>query len=80
MKTLIQLGGLAVMVATLATGCSNSPRLLPATTTTYRPGYVTSSLPAGYRSEIIGRNTYYVYGDAYYRATSGGYIVVEQPF
>lgn len=50
-------------------------------TTTYSPGYVTSTLPRGYRTEIIGGTPYYVSGSTYYRpySTPGSFVVVEPP-
>lgn len=45
----------------------------------YSPGYRVTSLPGGYRSEIISGSTYYYYDGCYYRPSSGGYIVVDAP-
>lgn len=49
------------------------------TTSTYQPGYRLSSLPSGYRSEVISGNNYYYHDGAYYRRDSDGYIVVDAP-
>lgn len=48
-------------------------------TTTYRTGYEVTSLPSGYRTEIIEGTPYYVYNHTYYRPRSGRYVVVEAP-
>jgi hypothetical protein len=45
----------------------------------YSPGYRVTSLPGGYRSEIISGSTYYYHDGYYYRPSSGGYIVVDAP-
>lgn len=49
------------------------------TITSYSPGYRTTSLPSGYRSEIISGSNYYYNNGAYYRQDSGGYVVVDAP-
>jgi hypothetical protein len=49
------------------------------TTSTYQPGYRLTSLPSGYRSEVIAGNNYYYHNGAYYRRDSNGYIVVDAP-
>ena len=49
------------------------------TTTTYQPGYRITSLPRGYRSEVISGNSYYYHDGAYYRRDSNGYIIVDAP-
>lgn len=51
----------------------------PTTVTGYSPGYRANSLPQGYRTEIIGGNTYYYHNGAYYRSRSGSYVVVDAP-
>ena len=48
-------------------------------TTTYRPGYSVTSLPGGYRSEVISGSTYYYHDGYYYRRGSRGYVVVDAP-
>ena len=52
-----------------------------ATVTTYRPGYVSSSLPNGYRTEVIGGVDYYHSNGVYYRRNNrpGEYVVVDAP-
>jgi hypothetical protein len=50
-----------------------------ASLTNYRPGYQVSSLPGGYRSEIISGSTYYYHDGYYYRPGSSGYTVVDAP-
>jgi hypothetical protein len=47
--------------------------------TSYSPGYRVTSLPGGYRSEIISGSTYYYHDGSYYRRGSGGYVVVNAP-
>ncbi len=49
------------------------------TTSSYQPGYRLSSLPSGYRSEMISGSNYYYHDGAYYRRDSNGYIVVDAP-
>lgn len=83
MKMILPIGIVAIA---LTTGCvinRPQPVIVPATTTTtavYKPGYVVTSLPAGYRTVRVNRNVYYVDRDVYYRAyPRGGYVVVERP-
>lgn len=73
------LSSLGIAIATALTSC-----VVPydsATVTTYQPGYVTRSLPYGYRTEYIGGVSYYNYNGTYYRPHSrrGEYIVVDAP-
>lgn len=49
------------------------------TYTTYQPGYRTTSLPRGYRTENISGRNYYYHNGAYYQRNSGGYVVTEAP-
>ena len=49
------------------------------TYTSYQPGYRTTSLPRGYRSENLGGSTYYYHNGAYYQRNAGGYVVTEAP-
>lgn len=49
------------------------------TYTTYQPGYRTTSLPSGYRSEKISGRDYYYHNGSYYLRDSRGYIVTEAP-
>lgn len=49
------------------------------TYTTYQPGYTTTTLPSGYRSESISGRNYYYHNGAYYQRSSNGYIVTEAP-
>lgn len=49
------------------------------TYTTYQPGYRTSRLPQGYRSETISGRNYYYHNGAYYLKNSTGYEVTEAP-
>lgn len=70
----------------LAIGMTLSSCMVPSdgyvgstTVTTYQPGRRISSLPGGYRSEIISGTTYYYHDGSYYRPHSGGYVVVEAP-
>jgi hypothetical protein len=46
---------------------------------TYRPGYATTTLPSGYRTESISGRKYYYHNGAYYQRSSNGYIVTEAP-
>lgn len=47
--------------------------------TTYQPGYRISTLPYGYRSEMIAGRTYYYHDGAYYRRDQNGYIIIDAP-
>ena len=47
--------------------------------TRYSPGYRVTSLPGGYRSEIISGSTYYYHDGYYYRRGDSGYVVVDAP-
>ncbi len=49
------------------------------TYSTYQPGYRTTSLPQGYRTENISGRDYYYHNGAYYQRNSGGYVVTEAP-
>lgn len=49
------------------------------TYTTYQPGYRTTSLPSGYRSENISGQTYYYHDGAYYSRDSNGYVIIDAP-
>jgi hypothetical protein len=49
------------------------------TYTTYQPGYRTTSLPSGYRSETISGRNYYYHNGAYYQRNAGGYVVTQAP-
>ena len=49
------------------------------TYTTYQPGYRTTTLPSGYRSENISGRTYYYHDGAYYSRDSNGYIITDAP-
>lgn len=49
------------------------------TTTTYQPGYTVTTLPGGYRTEVISGTNYYYHDGAYYQRRSNGYVVVEAP-
>lgn len=49
------------------------------TTTSYEPGYRLTTLPSGYRSEVISGSNYYYHNGAYYRRESNGYVVVDAP-
>lgn len=49
------------------------------TVTTYQTGYMTPTLPTGYRSEQIDGTEYYTYNGNYYRPRGNGYVVVEAP-
>ena len=49
------------------------------TYTTYQPGYRTTSLPGGYRSETISGRNYYYHNGSYYQRHSDGYVVIDAP-
>ena len=52
------------------------------TTTTeriYQPGYAVTTLPSGYRSEVISGTNYYYHNGAYYQRRRNGYVVVDAP-
>ncbi|MEO8614928.1 MAG: DUF6515 family protein [Luteolibacter sp.] len=73
-----------LVFATTLTSCVVPADMSGATTTTttytdYQPGYRTTSLPDGYRSEEISGSTYYYNDGHYYRSNSGGYVVVAAP-
>jgi hypothetical protein len=75
-----------LLAASLAIGSTltscvtrNERRGATATITTYQPGYRTTSLPRGYRSEVISGSTYYYNNGHYYRPGTGGYVVVDAP-
>jgi hypothetical protein len=78
---------LLLLAASLVIGAALTSCVVPAdaygitstTYSTYEPGYRTTSLPRGYRSEVISGNTYYYNNGSYYRPQSGGYVVVDAP-
>lgn len=47
--------------------------------TVYQPGYAVSTLPPGYRTEVINGVRYYRHDHVYYRPEGSGYVVVETP-
>ncbi len=47
--------------------------------TTYSPGYVTRTLPAGYTTRSYSGSDYYLVNGNYYRRDKRGYVVVEAP-
>ena len=66
------------------TGCITIRKDEPVTTTvstTYQPGYVATTLPAGYRTVRVRDVEYYKVSGTYYRRyEKGGYVVVNNPF
>ena len=82
-STTILLLAASLVLGTTLTSCVDPSDTSGATTTTtysaYQPGYRTTSLPTGYRSEVISGSTYYYNDGHYYRSNSGGYVVVEAP-
>lgn len=48
-------------------------------TSSYQPGYVVTSLPAGYRTVTYGGTRYYQHDNVYYRPRGSGYAVVDRP-
>ena len=84
MKTSLLLGGLGAL---LLSGCIIAPPEPPTvavrTVTTepvYRPGYVVTTLPPGYRTVRYGPSVYYVDRGVYYRRHHSGYVVVTRPY
>ena len=45
----------------------------------YRPGYVTTRLPSGYRTENYGGTRYFHHNNVYYKRQGSRYVVVERP-
>lgn len=46
----------------------------------YRPGYVVTTLPSGYRTVRYNRDLYYENRGVYYRPANRGYVVVRRPY
>jgi hypothetical protein len=46
----------------------------------YRPGYVVTTLPSGYRTVTYNRSTYYENRGVYYQPSNRGYVVVRRPY
>ena len=67
---------MAIASAALMTSCYYSPTLPVAA---YSPGYSVSTLPQGYRTEVVRGTRYYIHENTYYRPRGNGYVVVEQP-
>ena len=57
----------------------NGQHGLSSVITTYQPGYRTTSLPSGYRTESISGRNYYYHNGSYYQRKSDGYIVIDAP-
>ena len=84
MKTSTKIASLVALgAAGLLTSCVVDPYYPGGSSTTtvteYRPGYVTSTLPGGYRTEVVGGVNYYRHNDVYYRRQGSRYVVVERP-
>jgi hypothetical protein len=65
------------------TGCITIRKDEPVATvtTTYQPGYVVTTLPAGYQTVRVRDSEYYKVSGTYYRRyEKGGYVVVNNPF
>lgn len=84
MKTSLLLGSLGAL---LLAGCVITPPAPPtvavqtvAPEPVYRPGYVVTTLPTGYRTMRYGRSVYYVNRGVYYRRHPSGYVVVTRPY
>lgn len=45
----------------------------------HNPGYYVTTLPSGYRTEIVGGVHYYRHHDDFYRPRGRGFVVVETP-
>lgn len=69
----------ALVAAASLSSCYVPPGATVAVEPAYRPGYVVTSLPYGYRTELISGTRYYYHNDVYYRPSGRGYIVVESP-
>ncbi|HEY5792595.1 MAG TPA: DUF6515 family protein [Chthoniobacterales bacterium] len=81
-SSLLTLAGIAGM-SLLITSCINvQTRPVPetvVTTTTYRPGYVVTTLPVGYQTRVYRGTSYYYHRGTYYRPSGTRYIVVREP-
>lgn len=74
---------LIAIVVLGTTGCITIRRDEPVATvtTTYEPGYVVTTLPAGYQTVRVRNVEYYKVSGTYYRRyEKGGYVVVNNPF
>jgi len=83
MKTSLLLGGLTVLLVTGCVVTTPEPPTVAVQTVTepvYRPGYVVTSLPVGYRTVHYGPSVYYVNRGVYYRRHHNGYVVVTRPY
>ena len=72
---------LLTSAAALLSGCveTYSPGGPSAGAPGYRPGYVVTTLPQGYRAEVISGTRYYYHDNVYYRPQGRGYVVVQSP-
>ena len=76
---LLLLAGFGLAIGTVLPSCVEPYRGRHHTVTTYQPGDEVSSLPKGYRTEVINGTSYYCHGDTYYRPRHGRYVVVQDP-
>lgn len=73
------LAGFGLAIGAALPSCVEPHRGPQRTVTTYQPGDEVSSLPKGYRTEVVSGSTYYCHGDTYYRHRHGRYVVVQDP-
>lgn len=81
MRPLLPLAGAAVCLSLASCVAPYDDGYRGSTTsyTTYQPGYTTTSLPRGYRSETISGRNYYYHNGSYYQRNSNGYVVIDAP-
>lgn len=77
--SLLASGFAAAMLSSCAPPPPETHTETSVTTTSYQPGYRLTTLPSGYRSEVIAGNSYYYQNGAYYRRDANGYVVVDAP-
>jgi hypothetical protein len=70
---------IAAGAAALLTSCVDYYGSTAVVEPAYRPGYVVTTLPSGYRAEVIGGTRYYYHNNVYYRPQGRGYVVVDSP-
>jgi hypothetical protein len=79
MKTKLALLTLGTATALLSSCVETYTPAPGAVVTTYQPGYVVRTLPAGYRTEVISGTRYYYHDNVYYRPQGSSYVVVKSP-
>jgi len=78
LRPLLALAGVAMSLA-VASCAYPETGYGSASITTYQPGYRTTSLPHGYRTENLAGSTYYYSNGSYYQRNAGGYVVIDAP-